>query len=95
MAETNGPFIVGELYESLGINGLPTSERQQLNSLLADWRVQYRTEDGRLGSDLVDYRDAEADLVTMAQKFLDHNRNGPRYWRYEKQKVTFDKNADE
>ena len=95
MAKTNGPFIMEELFESLGIFDLPALERQQLNNLIANWRVQYHTEDGRLGSDLIDYHNVEADLDMMARKFLDHNRNGPNYWRYDNQKVRFDKNADE
>ena len=91
----NGPFIMEELYESLGIFDLPTLERQQLIELIANWRVHYETEDGRLGSDLVEYPYAEADLDTMAQKFLDHDRNGQTYWRYDKQKVRYDENANE
>lgn len=95
MAKTNGPFIMEELYESLGIFDLPALERQQLINSIANWRVQYQTEDGRLGSDLVDYHDAKADLGMMAQQFLDNNRNGPNYWRYDKQKVKYDESADE
>ena len=84
-----------ELYKSLGISDLPALERQQLINLIDNWPVQYQTEDGRLGLDLLDYYDDEADLVMMAQKFLDHNRNGPNYWRYDKQKVRYDESADE
>ena len=95
MAKTNGPFIMEELYETLGLFELPAVERKQLNNLIANWRVQYQTEDGRLGSDLVDYHDAEADLGMMAQKFLVHNRDGPNYWRYDKLEVRDDERADE
>ena len=95
MAKTNKPFIIDELYERLGISDLPELERQQLDNLIANWRLQYQTDDGRLGSDLVDYHDAEADLGVMAQKFLEHIRNGPSYWRYDKQEARYDQRADE
>ena len=95
MAKTNGPFIIDELYESLGIFDLPALEQQQLDNFIANWRVQYQTEDGRLGSDLVDYQDAEADLGVMAQKFLEYIRNGPGYWQDDKQNVRYDERADE
>ena len=91
----NSPFILEELYESLGICDLPALERQRLMNLIAHWRLCYKTEDGRLGSDLVEYPDAEADLDTMAQKFLDHERTGQTYWRYDKQKVRYEEDADE
>ena len=91
----NGPFRMEELYESLGIFDLPELERQQLINLIANWRVQYKTEDGRLGSNLVEYPHAESDLDTMAKKFLDHDGNGQNYWQYDKQKVRYDENADE
>ena len=95
MAKVNGTFVMRELYERLGIYDLPTQDQDQLNTLIAHWRVHYQTKDGRLGSDLVNYHHAKADLNTMAQHFLDHNSNGSNYWRYDKQKVTYDKDADE
>ena len=95
MANTNRIFVMRELYEDLGIYDLPAQEQDQLNTLIAHWRVHYQTKDGRLGSDLVNYHHAKDDLNTMAQHFLDHNSNGSNYWRYDKQKVKYDKDADE
>ena len=95
MAKANRTFVIRELYKSLGIDALPAQDQDDLNQLIAHWRVHYQTKDGRLGSDLVNYHDAKADLDTMAQQFLEHNRNGPKYWRYGEQKVKYDKDADE
>ena len=95
MAKANRTFVIRELYESLGIYDLPAQDQDKLNTLIAHWRLHYQTKDGRLGSDLVNYHDAEADLNTMAQQFLDHNHNGPNYWRYDEQKIKYDQDADE
>ena len=95
MAHTNRIFVMRELYEDLGIYDLPAQEQDQLNTLIAHWRVHYQTKDGRVGSDLVNYPHAKDDLNTMAQDFLHHNSNGSNYWRYDKQKLKYDKDADE
>ena len=95
MAKVNRTFVMGELYESLGIYDLPAQDQDKLNTLITHWRVHYQTKDGRLGSDLLNYHHAKADLDTMAQHFLDHNRNGPNYWRHDQQRVKYDKDADE
>lgn len=95
MAKANRTFLIKELYKSLGVYDLPAQHQDELNGLITNWRVHYQTKDGRLGSDLVNYHDAEAELNMMAQEFLDHNGNGPKYWRYDEQRVNYDKDADE
>ena len=95
MAKTSRTFRVKELYENLGIFDLPPTDQHDFHDAIANWRVHYQTEDGRLGLDLVDYHDDKADLNMMAQQFLDQNRNAPNYWRYDKQKLKFDNDAEE
>ena len=79
VAKAHRTFVMRELYERLGIYDLAAQDQDQLNTLIAHWRVHYQTKDGRLGSDLVNYHLAKDDLNTMAQHFLDHNSNGSSY----------------
>ena len=95
MATTSGKFKIGELYKRLGIHDLPAQDQDNLNDSIANWRVHYHTEDGRLGSDLLNYHEAKAELDRMAQQFLDHNRNGPKHWRSDEQKDKREKDTDE
>ncbi len=95
MAKTSRTFRIKELYDSLSIYDLPPPDQKNLHDAISNWRVHYQTEDGRLGSDLVDYPNDKANLNTMAQHFLDQNPKAPNYWRYDNQKLKYDNDAEE
>lgn len=71
---------ITRLYENLGFYRASRRPIGSIRTLTHNWRRQYLTPSGTPGTQLLDWNRHEHDLVEMATKYLETDRNGIIHW---------------